>query len=98
MMQTGFCARSRARSARRDDDRRGAVGLEAAVEQPIRVGDHRRREVVGHRHRPAVHHRGGIALRVLAHRDRDRAELLGPRAELVHVSAREQRVPLRRRA
>ena len=34
---------------------------------------------------------------MLAHRDRDRAELLGRRAELVHVAARDQRVPLRRR-
>ncbi len=78
-------------------DRRGAVGLEAAIEQTVRRRDHGRGEVVLEREGLLAHHRPRVALRVLAHRHRDRAELLRRGAELVHVAARHEREPLRRR-
>src|SRR5262249_58523205 len=37
--------------------RAGAVALEAAVEQAAPIPDHRRRLVIGERHRLAAHHR-----------------------------------------
>ena len=55
---------------RRDDHRHRAVGLDVAVEEPQRVGDHARRVMVGARHRRA-HHRVRVADGVLAEGDGD---------------------------
>ena len=48
------------------------------------------------RERPPVHHRARVALRVGIARDRDHPEVLAARAVLVHVTARLERVHLRR--
>ena len=76
----------------RDDDRARPVALEAAIEQAVRVGDHRRGLVVVERHRLPAHHRARVAARVPAERHRDPAQLLGSRAVEVHVAARRQGV------
>ena len=73
---TGTWRRWRARSVVRDHHRDRGVGLEAAVEQPERLDDPARREVVVHRERRA-HERALVQLRVATLGDRDRAEVLG---------------------
>ena len=76
--------RSRARSSVVTIDRAAAVGDHAAVELVQRVGDHAAREHVVDRDRVAVAGER-VQARELAHADRDLGELLGRRAELVHV-------------
>ena len=80
---------------RRDDDRRRAVGLEAAVEQAERLADPRRREVVVHRQRRPAHQRLLVELRVRAERHRDLAGVGGLDVEELLVAGRDQRVELR---
>ena len=75
----------------REDDAAAAVGDHAAVELVQRVGDELRAEHVVDRDRVAVH-RVRVAARVLAGLHRDRRELLGRRAVLVHVPLRGHRV------
>ena len=74
-----------------EDDAAAAVGDHAAVELVQRIGDEPRRQHVVDGDRVAVH-RVGIAGRVLARLHRDRRELLGRGAVLVHVPLRGHRV------
>ena len=83
--------------ARRDDDSARAVALLAAVEEVVGVGDDARGLVFLDRQRPPVHDGSGVPLRVGVGRHRHCAELRARRPELVHVPARIERVPLRRR-
>src|SRR5581483_5145852 len=69
-----------------DDHRAGPVGDEAAVEQPERVRDQARVEVLLHRQRRALLS-AGVARGVLAEADGDVAEVLLGRAVERHVTA-----------
>ena len=69
-----------------DDERAAAVADDAAVEPVQRVGDQRRGEHVLHRD-DLAQHRVRVVLRVVRRRDLDPRQLLGGRAELVHVAA-----------
>ncbi len=75
----------------REDDAAAAVGDDAAVELVQRIGDELGSEHVVDRDRIAVH-RSRVAARVLTRLHRDRRELLGRRAVLVHVPLRGHRV------
>ena len=79
------------RRSRRDHDRRSSVRPERAVERVERIRDDGGREHVFQRQRCA-HLRSRMETRVLTGRDGDGGQLLGRRAELVHVSARCHRV------
>ncbi len=74
-----------------------AIGFQAAIEEAVGVGQHGRSQVVVHRHGLAVHDRLGVQLRVLAHGERNGAELFAPGSELVHMPARHHGIPLGRR-
>ena len=95
-MNTRRCGRSARALGAADDDRRAAVALEAAVEQPERVGDHPRIAMVLERDR-LLHHRVVVEQRMLAAGHRHLAELLDGGAVQLHVAARHRRVELRRR-
>ena len=79
------------------DERRSAVVLEAAVEEPERLDDPARRVVHLGRQRPPVHHRTWIRLRVLIRRERDRAQRLAPEFVVVQEAHGAHRVALARR-
>ena len=72
----------------RDDDGTGPIALQAAIEQPMRIGDHGRGLMILERHRTAAHHRARIAVRVLAERHGDPAELLARGSVQMHVTPR----------
>src|SRR5581483_5162907 len=74
----------------RDDDRAGAVGLQAVVEQAQRLAYPTGFEVLVERQGLLVHHRARVAVCVVAYRDGDRRELLARASELVEVAARQQ--------
>ena len=78
----------------RDHQRDRGVGLEATVEQPQRLHDPARREVVVHRERRS-HERSLVHLRVATLGDRNRTEVLGAGAVLVEVRAADHRELLR---
>ena len=78
-----------------DDDRRGIVGLDAAVQKVQGLHDPAAGEHVVDRDAVLVQ-RLWVAGRVLAVRDLDHCRLLGPRAVLVHVAHEGRREPLRR--
>ena len=77
------------------DDRRGIVGLDAAVQKVQRLDDPAAAQHVVDRDAVLVQ-RLRVAGRVLAMRDLDHRRLLGPRAVLVHVAHEGRREPLRR--
>ena len=81
----------------RHHEGRTAIGLERAIEEPVRIRDHRRGQVVVHAERLAVHERVWVQLRVLALRHGDRAQVLGLGPEFVHVPAGNEGEPLHRR-
>src|SRR3990172_892973 len=74
-----------------DDDRAGAVGDEAAVEEPQGINDQARRHIVlqgdGLTHLGVLVQRG-----VLSHRNGHRSELFGASAVFVHVPPRNHRI------
>ena len=90
-MTTGRCLQILRPLRRRDDDRNGAVGLLAAVEQPQRFGDPPRILVVINGYRLLIE----VSLRVLggvfAVGHRYRTEVLAGRPRQVHVSFRDHR-------
>ena len=67
-----------------EDQRGGAVVLQAAVEEPEGLHDPARGVVRLGRQRPAVHHRARVVLRVVVGGERDRALGLGLDAVVVH--------------
>ena len=79
-----------------DDDGGAAVALQAAVEQPERIGDHARGVMLLDRQR-LVHHHVAVEDRVLARVDGDLGEVARRRAVELHVAARALGVELRRR-
>ena len=95
MVTSGFL-RSRARSARADDDGRAAVALQAAVEQAERIGDHARGVMLLDGER-LVHHHVAVEDRVLARDDGDLGQLARRGAVELHVAARALGVELGRR-
>ena len=90
-MTAGRCLRSLARSTRRDDDRHGAVGLLAAVQQPQRLGDPPRVLVILNGDRLLVEVRLRVVRGVLAVGHRDRTEVAAGRAGQVHVALGDHR-------
>ena len=70
----------------RDDECVGPIGLEAEVEQPQRLGDDGRLEVVLHRHHTVVHLRCRVGVGPFPAGDGDASELLVGGAVLGHVA------------
>ena len=81
---------------RTDDHGAGAVGLQAAVEQPERLGNHARVAVIVHRHRAVAHESLLIELRMFARGHRDRRRPLQRNLVLLDVACRQPGEPLRR--
>ena len=69
-----------------DHDGAGAVGLETVVEQAERLRDPAGVHVRLARERLVVHHRTGVAIRVLARGQRHVGQMISRRTELVHVA------------
>src|SRR5439155_15981735 len=72
--------------SRGHDDRAGAVGLEAEVEQAKGPGDHPGPQVVVHGQRPAEHLGGRVGIGPGPADERDMSEVLLGRAVLEHMA------------
>ena len=89
-------ARSLRPFRRGDQQRAGAIGLQAAIDDMERLGDPGRAVIILDRHRPAAHLGARIVLRVGTDRRRHRRKILVGGAVLDHVAAAQQGEMLRR--